>query len=219
MRWHDMAYSQLIVEARPLTCHVPMQLALIEALQRLGKSLVVITIHGGPVAETALATSERTAWLWVSYFGQDGRGVADVLFGDTPPSGALPFTVPASVRQLGDIADYSMRALPFGKTYRYLDLGNTSASPLFHFGHQLTYEPVTYDAMVLQTNTSCPAGAAVGTTCAAYHDTLHVTVVVTNAGHGAAIKIVAVFGEFLSQDGAVSEGTIAAKTQRNRRSM
>ena len=94
------------------------QMKVVEALQGVGKPMVVVTISGGPVAEPVLATAPNLAWVWVSYFGQDGRGISDVLFGDVPASGALPFTVPLHVAQLGSIVDYSMTAPPFGKTYR-----------------------------------------------------------------------------------------------------
>ena len=54
--------------------------------------------------------------------------MADVLFGDVPASGALPFTIPLNVMQLGDIEDYSMVSPPYGNTYRYLQYqANASA--------------------------------------------------------------------------------------------
>ena len=68
----------------------------------------------------------------VSYFGQDGGGVADVIFGSYAPSGRLPFSVPVGPEQLGDIADYAMQS-GYGRTYRYNRYTNSSArqSPLF----------------------------------------------------------------------------------------
>ena len=60
------------------------------------------------MAEPALAGAGGTglAWPWLSYFGQDGTGVAEVIFGEYSPSGRLPFTVPTGPAQLGDIAEY-----------------------------------------------------------------------------------------------------------------
>lgn len=95
------------------------QLALIRALHAVGKPMAALTIHGGPVAEPLLASAPRLAWVWCSYFGQDGRGLADVLLGDAPFSGALPFTIPQRAADFGDIGNYSMRAPPYGRTYRY----------------------------------------------------------------------------------------------------
>ena len=79
------------------------QLALVLAVHAVGKPMVALTIHGGPVAEAFLATGPSLAWAWSSYFGQDGRGIADVLFGDVPFSGALPFTVPQRATDFGAV--------------------------------------------------------------------------------------------------------------------
>ena len=100
--------------------HPGVQLDLIKALHAAGKPLVVVTVSGGPVAEPFLAdpATENTAWLWLSYFGQDGSGVAEVIFGQYAPSGRTPFSVAMSSAQLGDITDYSMQS-GYGRTYRY----------------------------------------------------------------------------------------------------
>ena len=45
------------------------QLALIQAVHAVGKPLVAITIHGGPVSEPFLANAPQLAWVWSSYFG------------------------------------------------------------------------------------------------------------------------------------------------------
>lgn len=62
----------------------------------------------------------RLGWLWCSYFGQAGDGVADVIAGAYLPSGRLPFTMPVDATQVGEMADYDMRGPPYGRTYRYL---------------------------------------------------------------------------------------------------
>ena len=76
------------------------------------------------MSEPFLAAAPNLAWVWCSYFGQDGRGVTDVMFGDVPASGALPYTIPLKPDQLGDIHNYAMTAPPYGKTYRYLQYRN-----------------------------------------------------------------------------------------------
>ena len=108
--------------------HPGVQLDLIKALHAAAQAksppvpLAVVTVAGGPVAEPYLGMdplgTQGTAWLWLSYFGQDGGGVADILFGAYAPSGRTPFSVPVSASQLGDISDYSMTA-GYGRTYRY----------------------------------------------------------------------------------------------------
>jgi beta-glucosidase len=104
------------------------QLALVQALasaaaaQNRSVPVAVVTVSGGPLSEPWLVsrTAPNLAWVWVSYFGQDGGGVADVILGAYSPSGRLPFTVPVDTGQIGPITDYSMRGPPFGRTYRYL---------------------------------------------------------------------------------------------------
>ena len=96
--------------------------ALHEATEVRGTPVVAIIISGGPVSEPWMASlnASRLAWLWVSYFGQDGSGIADVVSGAFSPSGRLPFTMPVNTSQIGDITDYDMRGPPYGRTYRYL---------------------------------------------------------------------------------------------------
>ena len=116
------------------------QMTLVQALaaasstQNRGVPLVVLVISGGPVSEPWLvspaAVAARVGWLWVSYFGQDGGGVADVLLGSYSPSGRLPFTMPWDTTQVGPISDYSMRGLPYGRTYRYLAVSSDGFTEL-----------------------------------------------------------------------------------------
>ena len=100
------------------------QLQLIQDLYRAtaarGAPVAVVVISGGPVSEPWMARASRLGWLWVSYMGQAGDGVADVIAGTYSPSGRLPFTMPVDLSQIGDISDYDMRGPPFGRTYRYL---------------------------------------------------------------------------------------------------
>ena len=102
------------------------QLQLIQALHSATAAratpVVAVIVSGGPVSEPwmASANASRLGWLWVSYFGQDGGGIADVIAGAYSPSGRLPFTMPVDTTQVGDIEDYDMRGPPYGRTYRYL---------------------------------------------------------------------------------------------------
>jgi beta-glucosidase len=61
--------------------------------------------------------------------------VADVLFGDYNPAGRLPVTFYKNTEQLPHFEDYSMK----GRTYRYM-----TESPLFVFGHGLSYTSFNY---------------------------------------------------------------------------
>ncbi|KAB4830866.1 glycoside hydrolase family 3 protein, partial [Bacteroides thetaiotaomicron] len=75
------------------------------------------------------------AILQAWYPGQSGGlAVADVLLGDSNPSGKLPVTFYRNTDQLPDFEDYSMK----NRTYRYM-----TEAPLFPFGYGLSY--TTFD--------------------------------------------------------------------------
>lgn len=79
-------------------------------------NLVVVLVSGRPLIVTdALEGWDGLIAAWLP--GTEGAGVADVLFGDVPFSGALPYTWPASTDQL--------------------PLGSTEEEPLFPFGYGL----------------------------------------------------------------------------------
>ena len=178
--------------------HPGVQLELIKALQAAGKPLVVVTVSGGPVAEPFLAdpATEHTAWLWLSYFGQDGGPVAEVIFGQYSPSGRTPFSVAMSAEQLGDITDYSMTS-GYGRTYRYNRYENASAAPMFPFCYGLGYASIN---MVLSVTSGASAkmGDEIAVAVAlTRHDTLKLE----------QDQVVALFGAFLGPNGTASPVT------------
>ncbi len=75
--------------------------ALIQAMRQRSQKLVVILVSGRPLVITdqlSLADAWVAAWLP----GSEGQGVADVLFGDLPFTGRLPYTWPRSIDQVLD---------------------------------------------------------------------------------------------------------------------
>jgi beta-glucosidase len=119
------------------------QLKLIQLLMKLNKSFAILIISGSPISEPLIVSENRAALLWISYFGQSGDAIADILFGLSVPSGRLPFTIPMNTSQMLPIDDYSMNKSP-GRTYRYLDYNK--APPLFPFGYGLSYSKFTFDS-------------------------------------------------------------------------
>jgi beta-glucosidase len=187
--------------------HPGVQLDLIKALHSAAQAkssripLVVVTVSGGPVAERYLGMdpmgTQGTAWLWLSYFGQDGGGVADVIFGAYSPSGRTPFSVPTSHSQLGDIADYSMvQSGGYGRTYRYNRYANATAAPMFPFCHGLSYANLS---MTLSINSST---ASMG-------DTVNASVAISRYDDMSIAQdvVVALFGEFLTDNEGTSPVT------------
>ena len=81
---------------------------------------------------------------------EEGRALADVLFGDYNPAGRLVQTWPASVEQLPPMMDYDIRR---GRTYMYF-----RGAPLYPFGYGLSYTTFAYANL----RTSAPALAADG---------------------------------------------------------
>src|SRR5690606_31576831 len=80
------------------------------------------------------------------YAGQDtGTAIAEVLFGDTNPSGKLPITFYSSLADLPAMSDYDVRK---GRTYMYL-----TKEPAFPFEHGLSYTSFQYDKLVISQST------------------------------------------------------------------
>ncbi|WP_111706408.1 glycoside hydrolase family 3 C-terminal domain-containing protein [Lutibacter citreus] len=105
--------------------------------------IVLILTGGSPIAIPELHDLVD-AILFVWYPGEEGgNAVADVLFGDVPPSGKLPITFPKSVDQLPPYIDYNMA----GRTYKYM-----SKEPLYPFGFGLSYTSFEYKNLIIDNN-------------------------------------------------------------------
>jgi len=73
----------------------PEDLATIERIRAQGIPVITVLVSGRPLVTNAeLATSQAFVAAWLP--GSEGAGVADVLFGDAPFRGTLPFTWPAT---------------------------------------------------------------------------------------------------------------------------
>ncbi len=133
------------------------QQALLEALHKTGKPVVLVLMNGRPLA-LEWADENIAAIVEAWYPGtQGGHAVADILSGDYNPSGKLPITVP---RTVGQIPIY-YSALNTGRPQspkdknakfvsRYLATPN---SPLYAFGHGLSYSTFTYSEIMLSADT------------------------------------------------------------------
>ncbi len=109
-----------------------------------GKPVAAVLFNGRPLAINRLAKAVPAileAWFPGTMGGQ---AVAEVLFGDVSPSGKLVMSFP---RHTGQIPIYysaknTGRPISHDKyTSKYLDCPNT---PLFVFGHGLTYTTFSY---------------------------------------------------------------------------
>ena len=136
-----------------------------------GKPVVLVLLNGSALS-IGWADQNLPAIVEAWYGGQAaGSAVGEVLFGDVSPAGRLPLTFYRSLDQLPPFDDYSMR----GRSYRYF-----TGSPLYPFGHGLSYSRFAYAKLAV------PKQAAVGAPVA-------VSVEVRNAGSVAADEVVQLY--------------------------
>jgi beta-glucosidase len=106
-----------------------------------GDNPIIAIITGGSPMNLQEVHQLADAVLLVWYPGEEGgTAVADVIFGDTSPSGRLPITFPMSLDDLPAYEDYSMK----GRTYKYMD-----EKPMYPFGYGLSYTNFSYSEISL----------------------------------------------------------------------
>ena len=111
---------------------------LVRELLALGKPLVVLLFNGRPLSIREVAES-APAILECWYLGQEtGTAVAEVLFGDTNPSGKLPISIPRSVGHVPAFYNHKPSAR---RGYLFDDV-----SPLYPFGFGLSYTTFEFSA-------------------------------------------------------------------------
>lgn len=128
-----------------------------------GSGDVIVVIHAvGPVKmEKWIDISNVKAVLFANLPGQEsGHALTDILFGDTNPSGHLPFTIGRSLEDYGDGGQ--VLYLPNGVVpqqdfkeglyidYRYFDKENIE--PRFEFGFGLSYTTFNYSNVVVHSH-------------------------------------------------------------------
>jgi beta-glucosidase len=155
---------------------------LARAVHAIGKPTVAVLANGRPLSIVWLA-AEVPAILETWFLGtQMGHSVADVLFGDYNPGGKLPVTFPRTTGQIPIYYNRKNTGRPpaAGNKYtsKYLDVPWT---PLFPFGHGLSYTTFAYDNLRL----SAPAMRTA--------DTLTVSVNVINTGERAGDEVVQMY--------------------------
>jgi len=106
----------------------PVQLQLARAIFEIGKPVILVTFGGRPRIITEVADKAQAVLLGFLPGMEGGPAMADILFGDTNPSGKLPISYP---RNTNDITPYDHKPMEAfeGNQYR----------PLYPFGHGLSY--------------------------------------------------------------------------------
>jgi beta-glucosidase len=117
------------------------QMELARAVLAVGKPVVLVLIHGSPLAIPELAASVP-AIVDGFYLGEEtGTAVAAVLLGDVSPAGRLPVTVP---RNVGSVPAFYNHKPSARRLYLFEEPG-----PLWAFGHGLSYTTFKYDRPVV----------------------------------------------------------------------
>ena len=120
---------------------------LVKTLAGTGTPLVVVVLSGR-IHTLASIARRANALLQVFPPGEEGgSGLGDVLTGKTNPSGRLPVSLPRSVGQIPN--DVGLRAGGDHPMF-YGDYIDAPASPLFAFGHGLSYTTFAYSDLAVQ---------------------------------------------------------------------
>lgn len=120
------------------------QVALLDALAKTGKPMIVVLINSKPLV---LPPSARRAAAIIEAFNpgmKGGQAVVEAIFGQLNPSGKLTISIPVHVGQ--QPVFYSQVRGQHGQ--RYADL---TQEPLFSFGHGLSYTQYRYTNVRLST--------------------------------------------------------------------
>lgn len=117
------------------------QQRLLQTVSASGKPVVAVLANGRPLT-IGWAAAHVPAILETWYDGvEGGRAIAETLLGRSNPSGKLPITFPRSVGQLPFYYDHKPTSW-----HRYVD---EASSPLFAFGHGLSYTAFRYSGLSL----------------------------------------------------------------------
>ncbi len=118
-----------------------------------GKPCVLVLINGRPAAISYLVKKTHAILqAWVP--GEEGaRAITSVLFGDVNPGGKLPISIPRSAGQLPVFYNHK----PSGRRSQIFgDYFNEPVTPLFPFGHGLSYASFNYTNLTLNQKSPKP---------------------------------------------------------------
>lgn len=133
------------------------QSQLVKAVYDTGTPVVLVLVNGRPVSLEWIADSVPAiveAWLPSE---EGANAIADVLFGDVNPGGKLPITFPRSV---GQVPIFYGHRPSGGRSHWKTHYVETSAHPLYPFGHGLSYTRFEFSNLHITPETA-PAGQVV----------------------------------------------------------
>ncbi len=180
--WNDNAFDAEVVDKPDM--YLPFgQNKLIKALLEANPNTVIVLIDGGPVDMSSwIGDAKAIVQAW--YAGMEGgNALADILFGETNPSGKLPMSFP---KKLEDSPAHSLAQYPGEDLlidhkegvfvgYRYFD--SYEVEPAFPFGHGLSYTTFEYQDLSLSKS----------------GNTVNVSIEVTNSGEMKGSEVIQVY--------------------------
>jgi len=176
---------------------------LLKAVVATGKPVVLVVFSGRPL-ELSWAAEHVPAILEAWFPGTEaGPALANVLFGDVNPSGKLPVSFPRYVGQeplylsqlpTGRPADGATLSYPPADSSerfysRYIDVPN---SPLYPFGHGLSYTHFEYSKISLDVST-VHVSQVEASRQSAYKAPIEAKVTVRNSGSVSGTEVVQLY--------------------------
>jgi beta-glucosidase len=136
-----------------------LQEELVRAVFETGTPTIVVLINGRPLSTRWIADhipAVVEAWRCGE---QGGNAVAEILFGEYNPSGKLPVSIPRHVGQLPVFYNCKPPRLKVMKNeYWFKSYVDMSATPLYPFGHGLSYTSFEYSDLEIIPGEILPAG-------------------------------------------------------------
>jgi beta-glucosidase len=150
------------------------QLQLARAVLASGKPVVLVLVEGRPRIIRSIADRAKGIVMAYNPGMEGGQAVADVLLGDTNPSGKLPFTYPRYPNAL-ETYDH--------KGSEDVDTSDSSKGylPQFDFGYGLSYTAFEYSGLTVEPQALDP------------QNEVRVAVTVKNVGRRAGAEVVQLF--------------------------
>lgn len=151
-------------------------------LSNFDKPVIAVLMNGRPLAVQWLADS-ASALVESWFLGiEHGNALADVLFGDAAPTAKLPVTFPRNTGQVPIYYNYRNTGRPGVDRQKYTsNYVDVPWSPLFPFGHGLTYTTFGY------------ANLRVAKDSVRAHEPVSVSVQVSNTGTRAGTEVVQLY--------------------------
>ncbi|KAI1499229.1 glycosyl hydrolase family 3 N terminal domain-containing protein [Biscogniauxia marginata] len=160
---------------------------LVQAVAAAHENVIVVVHAVGPVIlETILAEPNVKAIVWAGLPSQEnGNALVDILYGDTSPSGKLPYTIAKAEADYGTRVSSSNDNFVEGLFVDYRHFDQEDIEPRYEFGYGLSYTNFTYsDIFVDGQPVSGPATGDIipGGLADLWETVMTVTVTIANSG-------------------------------------